>query len=247
MNREAAFLSSTFNEFYKCWRSGANARLFIESVRGKAFVNFSAFLGNPDDVHFNPRQSKRHPSKPRKKSAKKIKRDNDRAARFQERKKKEEEEAASASKPLVKNPEDIEASSPGLESVMTISDQEFSFSFASPVPEVLRHDEIKDTSMVLSDKKELGEHKVQKVQKAPNVGNYLNGVLVKQAPGLTSLTRNLKTNGTFSSFWETPEIKAKIKDKNYLKSVACQEGVQELLQKRKGVNPEYLVQSQNRK
>ena len=95
MNSEEAFLFATFKEFYKCWRSGTKARVIIESVNGKAFVNFSAFLGDPYDVHFKPRPSKRNPSKrPRKKSDNKIKRDNQRAAQFQERKRREEEEAS---------------------------------------------------------------------------------------------------------------------------------------------------------
>ena len=113
MNSEAAFLFSTIKEFYKCWRSGTRARVFIESFnRGGAFVNFSAYLGHPDDVHFRPRPSKRNPSRgPRKKSEKRIKRDNDRAARFQERKRKEEA-AASASKPAG-NPEAVATPSPG--------------------------------------------------------------------------------------------------------------------------------------
>ena len=113
MNSEAAFLFSTIKEFYKCWRSGTRARVFIESFNGGgAFVNFSAYLGHPDDVHFRPRPSKRNPSRgPRKKSEKRIKRDNDRAARFQERKRKEEA-AASASKPAG-NPEAVATPSPG--------------------------------------------------------------------------------------------------------------------------------------
>ena len=67
-NSEASFLFSTFKEFFKCWRSGAKCRVFIESVNGKAIINFSTILGYPDDVHFKPWQSKRNPSKgPRKK------------------------------------------------------------------------------------------------------------------------------------------------------------------------------------
>ena len=171
MNSEEAFLFSTFKEFCKCWRSGANSRVFIESVNGKAFVNFSAFLGYPDDVHFNPWQSKRNPSKgPRKKSANKIKRDNDRAARFQARKRKEEEEAASVSKSAA-DLEAIAASSPNpsSESVMTVSDIEFSF--ASPVPEVLRHSTSQDTSMILSNSK---EQRVQKAKKVQPAATFLN-------------------------------------------------------------------------
>ena len=151
MNSEAAFIFSTFNEFYKCWKSGANARLFIESVKGKAFINLSAFLGYPEDAHFKPQRSKRNPSKLRKKSAKKIQRDKDRAARYNAEKKRREEEAASASEP-VDNPEATVTSSPGAVSAMTVSDQEFTF--ASPVPENLRQDQSQDTSMIMSDKKE---------------------------------------------------------------------------------------------
>ena len=99
------------------------------------------------------------------------------------------------------------------------------------MPEVLRHDESKDTSMVLSDKKEPREHKVQK---APNVGIYLGGALVRQAPGLTSLTGNLETN-----------------EQRLLKIEAKANEVQELLQKMKereySVYEESLTQSQNRK
>ena len=161
MNSEAAFLFSTFKEFYKCWRSGTRARVFIESFNGQAFINFSAFLGHPGDAHFNPRPTKRNPSRgPRKKSEKKTKRDNDRAARFQQRKRKEEEAAsASISKP-VDNPEAIATSSPGAESEMTFSSQEFSF--ASPVPENLRQDknENNSDSMIVSDKIERQEQEV---------------------------------------------------------------------------------------
>ena len=161
MNSEAAFLFSTFKEFYKCWRSGTRSRVFIESFNGQAFVNFSAFLGHPGDVHFKPRPTKRNPSRgPRKKSEKKTKRDNDRAARFQQQKRKEEEAAsASISKP-VDNPEAIATSTPGAESEMTFSSQEFSF--ASPVPENLRQDKNKNNSdsMIVSDKIERQEQEV---------------------------------------------------------------------------------------
>ena len=167
MNSEAAFLFSTFKEFYKCWRSGTRARVFIESFNGGAFVNFSAYLGHPDDVHFRPRPSKGNPSRgPRKKSEKRIKRDNDRAARFQERKRKEEE-AASASKSG--NPDAIVTSSPGAASAMTVSDREFSF--ASPVPENLRQDKSKDTSMNVSDEIDLKEQEEVDIAPGPEIQN----------------------------------------------------------------------------
>ena len=44
---EEAFLLSTFSEFVKCWKSSKKSRLFIESVNGMAFMNFSVFLGDP--------------------------------------------------------------------------------------------------------------------------------------------------------------------------------------------------------
>ena len=160
MNRsEEAFLFSTFKEFCKCWRSGTRARVIMESMNGNTFVNFSAFLGHPDNAHFQPRPSKRNPTTvPRKKSEKKIKRDNDRAARFQEQKKNKQGAAASASKP-VDNPEASATSTPGSESVMTISSLESSlesqkFTFASPVQETLRQSTSQESSMILSDKKE---------------------------------------------------------------------------------------------
>ena len=161
MNNEEAFLSSTFCEFIKCWRSGTKARVIIESMNGHAFVNFSAFLGYPEDAHFNPRPSpsRRKPSGgPRKKSAKKIQRDNDRAARYQERKR---EGAASAPD---KSEEAVVTSSPGAESAMTLSGLEFSF--ASPVPETLRQTSNDDisTSMILIDSEEQNEQNEQNVQ-----------------------------------------------------------------------------------
>ena len=176
MNRsEEAFLFSTFKEFCKCWRSGARARVIMESANGNTFVNFSAFLGNPDNVHFQPRPSKRNPTTaPRKKSEKKIKRDNDRAARFQEQKRNKQEGAASVSKPT-DNPEAFATSTPGSESAMTLSSLESSlesrkFSFASPVPESLRQNTIDEasTSILLSDKKgELEQEENKSVDSLP--------------------------------------------------------------------------------
>ena len=85
---------STFVEFNKCWTSGKRSRLFIESVNGNAFMNFSVFLGHPGNVYFDPKNH--HTAKKKVKSKRKTDRDNERAAKFQERKKKEMEAAASA-------------------------------------------------------------------------------------------------------------------------------------------------------
>ena len=108
---EEAFLSSTFAEFKKCWRSGKNSRLIIKTVNGHAFVNFTAYLGYPNERHDNPRwrqnQQPRKTSTPRKKSPRKTQRDNERAASFQ--RSKRDSAAASATAP---GPEDSSKSSP---------------------------------------------------------------------------------------------------------------------------------------
>ena len=113
---EEAFLHATFSEFVKCWGSGKRARIFVESMNGGAFVNFSTFLGNPGMVHINQRkmaakthghpggnhdkQSNSHsgsaPTSSRKKSKRKTERDNKRAAEFQKKKAEEAEREASA-------------------------------------------------------------------------------------------------------------------------------------------------------
>ena len=122
--REEEFLFSSFIEFNKCWRSGTKARVIMESFNGVAFVNFTAFLGHPDDVHFDSRPAEQKPpKKPRKKSDKKVERDNERAAQFQKRKRKEEEEAASDSKPTNKSAAPMQG--------------KFEFIFASPAQEDL--------------------------------------------------------------------------------------------------------------
>ena len=87
---EEAFLFASVSEFVKCWSSGKKSRLIIESVSGQAFIHFSAFLGNPKDDHFKARARDWQPKpKSKKKSERKIQRDNARAAKFQERKKRE--------------------------------------------------------------------------------------------------------------------------------------------------------------
>ena len=67
-------------------------------------MNFSVFLGNPSEVHSppnpNPHPQRRPPSpkeNKRKKSSRKIQRDNERAARYQENKRKELAAASAAS------------------------------------------------------------------------------------------------------------------------------------------------------
>ena len=128
---EEVFLLSTFSEFVKCWKSSKRSRLFFDSVNGEAFVNFSVFLGNPNEAHSysTPRQRNPPPEekKKKKKSFKKIQRDNERAAKFQEKKRQEEAAAKAAS-----GVPPSATSSPAASSVRAAS---VNFSFASPAPE----------------------------------------------------------------------------------------------------------------
>ena len=48
---ERAFLFPSNIEFVKRWRSGRRSRLFVESVKGEAFLTFSTFLGKPGTNH----------------------------------------------------------------------------------------------------------------------------------------------------------------------------------------------------
>ena len=143
---EEAFLFVSFYEFVKCWSSGKRSRLFIESVNGHAFVNFSAFLGYPKDDHFMPqardRQSK--PKKKKKKSQRKIQRDNARAAEFQERKRRDRERALISLPDIsfmtgegasLGNPNNPTTSSPSMAGAASAP---INFHFSKPRPENVR-------------------------------------------------------------------------------------------------------------
>ena len=123
---EKAFLLSTYCEFSK------RSRLFIDSLNSNAFVNFSVFLGDPSETHFHPTsQSRRRNPSPkeskRKKSSKKIQRDNERAAQFQ---------AASGEPPP-------STSSPAESSG---KDASVNFSVESPAAEELTNNAMEDVS-----------------------------------------------------------------------------------------------------
>ena len=133
---EEAFLLSTFSEFVKLWRSRKNSRLFIESVNGSAFISFSAFLGYPKNVRWT--QSSQSQRNPKKKSSRKIQRDNNRAANFQERK-RQEEAAATAARGNPHAP--ITSSSPITSSASSVTPAPVNFSFAPPVDEQLQSPE----------------------------------------------------------------------------------------------------------
>ena len=137
-NTEEAFLFASFIEFVKCWSSGKKSRLVIESMNGQAFVNFSAFLGDPKDVHFKAGAGNRQP-KPRKKSERKIQRDKARAAKFQERKKREMALISSPDSSTL--PAGVSSGDPRIPTTSSPSQVEAaptSFLFSEPHPEQFR-------------------------------------------------------------------------------------------------------------
>ena len=141
---EEAFLLSTFSEFVKCWKSNKKSRLFIESVNGMAFVNFSVFLGNPSEAHspqsFPQRRQPSSDTSRKKKSFKKIQRDNERAAKFQAKKRQEQASASAA------NGNPLSTSSPTA-TESSVRAASVNFSFASPVAE----DKTSDAMECVSD------------------------------------------------------------------------------------------------
>ena len=55
-NSEAGFLQSSFVEFVNCWNMGTSSAFHVER-NGQAFLKFSAFLGQPRNVHFYNKQT----------------------------------------------------------------------------------------------------------------------------------------------------------------------------------------------
>ena len=97
-NSEAGFLQSSFVEFVKCWSMGTNSTFHVESRNGEAYLNFSAYLGSPRNVHFYQPNKKIKP-----KSERKTKRDNERAAIFQAKMNQSLHSNHSSSTPQMKN------------------------------------------------------------------------------------------------------------------------------------------------
>ena len=151
---EEVFLFLTFSEFIKCWKSSKRSRLFVDSVNGEAFVNFSVFLGSPGEAHspFTPQQRYPPPKekKKKKKSSKKIQRDNERAAKFQAKKRQEEAAAKAASgvPPLA-------TSSPA---ASTVREASVNFSFSSPAPEDISNGSMEGVSDPQPSPEKLREH-----------------------------------------------------------------------------------------
>ena len=80
-NSESGFVFSSVIEFMKCWETGANSRLVLETFNGNAWVNLSCCLGRPYVSHV---------VHARKKSRKKEDKDNLRAAAHQQNMKSDE-------------------------------------------------------------------------------------------------------------------------------------------------------------
>ena len=79
-NTEAAFVLSSVMEFLHVWRSGEESALSLQCKEGKAVLNLQVSLGSPDKSHFR-HDDPRH-GQPRKKSERRRKKDNARAAAY---------------------------------------------------------------------------------------------------------------------------------------------------------------------
>ena len=98
-NSEAGFLQSSFVEFVKCWSMGTSSTFHVESRNGQAFLNFSAFLGQPRNVHFINKKSK---------SERKFQRDCERAAKHRAKCNESSSNSSSLSTPLLKMKENLD-------------------------------------------------------------------------------------------------------------------------------------------
>ena len=174
---EEAFLLSTFSEFVKCWKSSKRSCLFIESVNGMAFMNFSVFLGNPSEAHsphYTPHPQRRQPSSKenkRKKSSKKIQRDNERAAKFQAKKRQEQASASAA------NGNPLSTSSPTA-TESSVRAASVNFSFASPVAE----DKTSNAMECVSDHQLTPEDLRHQLEDPPSLTLSHEGETVKENP-----------------------------------------------------------------
>ena len=48
---ESGFVFGSVLEFIKCWEAGSDSRLVLETINGRAWVNFSCCLGRPNANH----------------------------------------------------------------------------------------------------------------------------------------------------------------------------------------------------
>ena len=57
-NSESGFVFGSVMEFIKCWEAGSDSRLVLETINGRAWVNFSCCLGRPDANHVVTKRQK---------------------------------------------------------------------------------------------------------------------------------------------------------------------------------------------
>ena len=76
-NSEQGFVFASLMEFFACWSSKHEAALSIQCKQGRANLNFTCSLGEPDKKHV---EVKKVFKRRKKKSPSQIKRDNSRAA-----------------------------------------------------------------------------------------------------------------------------------------------------------------------
>ena len=76
-NSEQGFVFASMIEFFQCWSSKQEAALSIQCKQGRASLNFTCSLGEPDQQHV---EVKKVFKRRKKKSPSQIKRDNSRAA-----------------------------------------------------------------------------------------------------------------------------------------------------------------------
>ena len=55
---ESGFVFGSVMEFIKCWEAGSDSRLVLETINGRAWVNFSCCLGRPDANHVVTKRQK---------------------------------------------------------------------------------------------------------------------------------------------------------------------------------------------
>ena len=126
-NSEAGFLQSSFVEFVKCWSMGTSSTFHVESRNGQAFLNFSAFLGQPRNIHFFPKEKYKN------KSERKTQRDNERAA-LHKAKKNESTSSSSSSTPVKTNCDILDANAS--DATLNLSNETISVTTQGDEPDI---------------------------------------------------------------------------------------------------------------
>ena len=152
-------------------------------------MNFSAFLGHPNEAHHLPaRWTQSSHQKSKKKSLRKTQRDNERAAKFQERKRQENAAATAAGG----DPKSPVTSSPTAPSVTAA---QVDFSFASPTPEIVSNMAASDTLGPSSEDKNIENIRQQSSDQSSMLCSSSNNESAfeeNNSPGLESETSKVE-------------------------------------------------------